>query len=736
MAKESKHSICFWCKPRCRLKVEVEDNRLIKIAKSPIKACPRKYCSDLERFYHPDRLDYPLKRVGDRGENKWQKITWDEALDEIAYKLQALKDQYGAETLGVTAGTSRTYEELNSRFLNLFGSPNQCGQAQICHGNSAVVATALFGWWPYWMNVEKLESTRCLMLIGRNPPHSHQTIWEGYLKARKKGTKLIVIDPRRSESAEKADLWLQIRPGTDAALLLGMIHVIIKEKLYDKAFVRDWCHGFDELSERVKEYPVEKVSEITWVPADQIVAAARMFATETPSCAMEGMGVAHQPNSYSPIAARHIISAIVGNVDVPGGEELMGPAPFITEHEIEMAEALPKGQRGKILGNQFRLYTWPGYELIQKNVERVWGKRCDMFGYNCMAPAPSLYKAIAYSDPYPVRALITVSSNPMVTIPNTKLVYKALKSLDLYVVSDYFMTPSAQLADYVLPSALWLERSFLWNYHNTTPLIRGGEAALPPSIPGMYDRRNDYDFWRGLGIRLGQEEYWPWETVEDYYDYRLEPLGITFEELVKKGKINTKKSEYKKYEKTGFGTPTGKIELYSTVMENLGYDPLPYYKEPPESPTRTPDLAKEYPLVLITGGRFHPFFHPEHRQVESLRKRYPWAKMQINPKTAKELGLKNDDWVWIETQHGRVMQKVLIDKDIDLRVVHAQHGWWYPEMPGEEPWLHGVWVSNINVCTAGDEETCDEALGSWPLRTFQCRVNKVESFNGGHPLAK
>ncbi|MBW1868178.1 MAG: molybdopterin-dependent oxidoreductase, partial [Deltaproteobacteria bacterium] len=707
MAKETKSSICFWCKPRCRLDVEVEDNRLIKMSTSPIKACPRKYCSDLERFYHPDRLDYPLKRVGDRGENKWQKITWDEALDEIAAKLQALKEQYGAETLAVTHGTSRTYEELNSRFLNLFGSPNQCGQAQICHGNSGVVATALFGWWPYWMNVEKLENTRCLMLIGRNPPNAHQTIWEGYLKAKKRGTKLIVIDPRRSESAEEADLWLQIRPGTDAALLLGMINIIIKEKLYDEAFVRDWCHGFDALSERVKEYPVEKVSEITWVPADQIVAAARMFATETPSCAMEGMGVAHQPNSYSPIAARHIISAIVGNVDVPGGEELMGPAPFITEHEIEMAEALPKEQRSKILGNQFRLYTWPGYELIQKNVERVWGKRCDMFGYSCMATAPSVYKAIAYSDPYPVRALITVSSNPMVTIPDTKLVYKALQSLDLYVVSDYFMTPSAQLADYVLPSALWLERSFLWNYHNTTPVIRAGETALPPSIPGMYDRRNDYDFWRGLAIRVGQEEHWPWETVEDYYDYRLEPLGITFKELVKKGKIITKESEYKKYEKTGFGTPTGKIELYSTVMENLGYDPLPYYKEPPESPTRTPDLAKEYPLVLITGGRFHPFFHSEHRQVESLRKRYPWAKMQINPETAKELGIKDDDWVWIETQHGRVMQKVIIDKGIDPRVVHAQHGWWYPEMPGEEPWLHGVWISNINVCTSSDEETCD-----------------------------
>ncbi|MEW5724863.1 MAG: molybdopterin-dependent oxidoreductase, partial [Thermodesulfobacteriota bacterium] len=511
-------------------------------------------------------------------------------------------------------------------------------------GNSAVVATALFGWWPYWMNVEKLANTKCLMLIGRNPPHTHQTIWEGFLKARKKGTKLIVVDPRRSEAADAADIWLRLRPGTDAALLLGLVNVIIEEGLYDRDFVRDWCYGFDQLAQRAREYPLSKVSEITWVPADRIAAAARMFATEKPSCAMEGMGVAHQPNSYSPIALRHIISALVGNVDVQGGEELMGPAPFITEHEIELAEALPKEQRGKILGHQFRLYTWPGYELIQSNVERVWGKRCDMFGYTCMASAPSLYKAIAYSDPYPVRALITLSSNPMVTIPNTKLVYKALKSLDLYVVVDYYMTPSAQLADYVLPAALWLERSFLWNYHNTTPVIRAGECALPPSIPGRYDRRNDYDFWRGLGVRLGQAEYWPWETVEDYYDYRLKPLDLTFRELVKKGKWAPEKFEYKKYEKTGFGTPTGKIELYSTVMEKLGYDPLPFYKEPPESPTRTPELSRDYPLILITGGRFHPFFHSEHRQVETLRQRYPWAKMQIHPETAAGLGLAEGDW--------------------------------------------------------------------------------------------
>jgi anaerobic selenocysteine-containing dehydrogenase len=368
-------------------------------------------------------------------------------------------------------------------------------------------------------------------------------------------------------------MWLQIRPGTDCALLLGMINVIIEEELYDKEFVTKWCHGFEELAVRAREYPAKK----------EIVTAARMFATNKPSCAMEGMGVAHQPNSYGAIAARHIISAIVGNVDVQGGEELLGPAPFINEHEIEMADALPKEQRSKILGNQFRLYSWPGYELVQSNIERVWGKRCDMFGYTCMAPAPSLYKAIAYSDPYPVRALITLSSNPMVTIPNTKLVHKALKSLDLYVVVDYFMTPSAQLADYVLPSAMW-------------------EAAVPPSIPGKHDRRTDFHFWRGLGIRLGQKEFWPWETLEAYYDYRLEPMGFGFKELLKMGTWAPEKWEYKKYEKMGFGTPTGKIELYSTVMETLGYDPLPYYQEPhTPGPSCKFILIRQKTWALLTG---------------------------------------------------------------------------------------------------------------------------------------
>jgi len=732
-ATEVKKAMCFFCKPRCIVNVHVRDGHLVKLDPPAMKMCTR-WKTAGEWFYHPDRLKFPMKRAGEKGEGKWEQIPWDQALDEIAAKLQEIKDNNGAEAVGVTGGTSRTYEELNSRFLNLFGSPNQTNQGYICHGNSAVVATMTYGWWPYWMSTEKLDKTKCVMLIGREPKPSHQTVWEGIVKAKQRGAKLIVVDPRRESAAAAANIWLQLRPGTDAALLLSMMQVIIEEELYDKEFVQNWCHGFDELAERVREYPPEKVEEITWVPGDQIRAAARMFATNRPSCAIEGMGVAHQPNTLQALHAKHALSAIVGNVDVEGGEELLGPAPFITEHEIEMPDALPVEQRPKMLGaDRYKLYTWPGYEMIQTNVERVWGKRCDMYGYTCLASSPALYRAIAYGTPYPVRGLITLSSNPMITIGNVKLVYKALKSLDLYVVVDYFPTPSAALADYVLPAASWLERDFLFNYHNTTPVMKAGEAALPTVMPGEYDRRTDFDFWRGLGIRLGQEEHWAWETVEEYYDYRLEPLGFTFRDLVEMGGWAPEEYKSRKYLETGFGTPTGKVELYSTVLEELGYDPLPRYIEPPESPISTPEIAEEYPLILITGGRFLPFFHSELRQIDTLRKRHPYPITQIHPDTAKNLGIEDGDWVWIESPRGRVMQKCKYFEGIDPRVVHAQHGWWYPEMPGEEPWLHGAWISNINVLTYDDLDLCDEALGCWPLKTLQCKVYKVKTYGPSSP---
>ena len=315
----------------------------------------------------------------------------------------------------------------------------------------------------------------------------------------------------------------------------------------------------------------------------------------------------------------------------------------------------------------------------------------------------------------------------MITQANVKLVYKALKALDLYVVHDYFMTPSAQLADYVFPITSWMERPLLWDHRGHDTVIWAGEQGLPNVMPGEYDRRTDYEFYRGLGIRLGQEEHWPWENLEQVFDERLKPMGLTFNEFVAQGGYYFPHNEYRK-EKQGFATPTGKVELYSTIFEKLGYDPLPSYKEPFETPISKPELVKEYPLMLLTGGRFIPMYHSEFRQIDSLRQRHPDPLVQINPKTANELGIGDGDWVWIETLRGRIRMKCSHFADIDPGVVHAEHGWWFPELPGEEPWLHGVWESNVNVLMEDDPDVCCEYNGGWPLRTALCKIYKCKSY--------
>jgi anaerobic selenocysteine-containing dehydrogenase len=264
--------------------------------------------------------------------------------------------------------------------------------------------------------------------------------------------------------------------------------------------------------------------------------------------------------------------------------------------------------------------------------------------------------------------------------------------------------------------------------HGENNTILAGEQAVPASIPGEYDRRDDYAVWRELGIRLGQKEFWPWESLEEAYDYQLTPLGCTFAEFMKRGGSDIPPREYRKYEKMGFATPTGKLELYSTVLEKLGYDPLPAYREPSESPVSQPQLLKEYPLILITGKRHMPFYHSEFRQIDSLRHRHPDPIVQIHPETAGRLGIKDNDWVWIQTRTGRVRQKCQLFAGMDPRIVSAQHGWWFPELPEEDPWLHGAWESNINVCISDDPKHSNPILGIWPLRTALCKVYKCKVY--------
>lgn len=456
---EIKKSICMWCKGECGVLVKVKSGRLEAIEENPdyprkvfprIAGCPRAQRAR-EYIYHPERLRYPRKRVGERGEGRWQEISWEQALDEIAERLAKIRQTYGAEAVAATTGTYRTHWEYGWRFFNLFGSPNIAGQGQICSGPRQLMGHTICGNFSFY---SVNANTRCIVLLGIQLPPARPRTLHDLREARKSGAKLIVIDPRGVGQAPNADIWLQPRHGTDCALLLGMINVIIQEGLFDAEFVDRWCHGFDRVKERIQSYPPERVQEITTVPADKIIEAARMYATTKPGVIIEGMGVEQQQNNAEILHARWILAAIVGNLDIDGGEQfrphhLPGVIP---DRDIQLPEMLPEEQKAKQIGYEdFRLFSWKGRQVVQEAMTRAWGKVAGTPW--TFAHAPSMFRAILTGKPYPIKALITYHSNPMVTYANTKLIYKALKTLDLYVVMDLFETPSACLADYVLPAA-------------------------------------------------------------------------------------------------------------------------------------------------------------------------------------------------------------------------------------------------------------------------------------------
>jgi len=544
------------------------------------------------------------------------------------------------------------------------------------------------------------------------------------------GCKIIVIDPRRTRTAELADIWLQLRPGTDAALALGWLNVIINEGLYDKEFVSKWTYGFDQLARRVQEYTPQRVAKITGLTEEQIISSARMYASSRPACIVRGVAADQIGRNASRIEqARVALRAITGNLDVRGGDLIPSIGPeingkvFRREVLLELIDKLPPEQHQKQIGaDRFKVMSWQSYELTSKYYERLAGIP-EPVGHRLAASPPLTWRAILTGKPYPVKAMITWGSNPLLWAANTKLVYEALKSqnLELHVVSDFWLTPTAELADYVLPVTSWMERPLCSTFEDLSDVVFGGGRAIQP----LGDRKDDYTVWRELGIRLGQEEYWPWKTIEEAIEYQLEPLGITYDEFVNAGFVRGTR-KYKKYEDRGFPTSTGKVELYSTVLEKLGYDPLPFFEEPPESPVSTPEVAREYPLILNTGGRFMPMFHSEHRQWGTgMRERHPDPLTDIHPETAKKLGISEGDWIYIETRRGRIKQKAHLNPGILPNVVNVEASWWFPEMPGAEPSLHGLWESNANVLTLDDPDSCDPLTGGWCNRALLCRVYKA-----------
>ncbi len=711
---------------QCRMRVHVKGGKLIAVHGDPTDPEAKgeltlrgKHIKEL--LYAPDRLTYPMKRTGKCGAGKWQRISWDEALNTIAARFHEIKQKYGAEAIDFHHGHYDSGDIKGTylpRLANLIGTPNITNPSHTCHLPRVFME----------YNIDlggvfqpDLPNTRCLVLWGGNPRVTNKPQEIAIKEAMTRGIKFIVVDPRRIAYADEADIHAQLRPGTDGALALGMCHVIIKENLYDRNFVGKWTVGFDRFSQLVRDYTPEKVEEITWVPADTVRNMARMYATSKPASISPRNALDQHTNASCAIRAINILMAITGNLDIRGGNIFTIPVSMGLE-DLKLFDKLPPEQSAKKIGIDKVLWsrlsdTWPS------------------------AHTPLLWNAILKEDPYPVKGMMVVAANPVLTCANSNVVKKALKKLDFLAVADIFMSPTAELADIVLPACTFLEQTRFVTYdiHADHGWNSTSRLCISPKV--VEPVGESWPVWKiicELGKKMGYEKYFPWKTREEAIDEELKPLGITCEDLRQhpEGLIITvppflyKKQRglvgdivrgvmklaafrdypemYKKYEMQGFMTPSKKVEIYSERLKEFGYDPLPVYREPAESPVSKPALAKKFPFILIAGSKLEPYTHSMMRNIPGLHKYAPENLLEINPKAASRLGIRGGEFVRVSSPRASIQCKAKVTGRIDPRVVHLYFG--YKE-------------SNCNALV--DHEAFDPITGSVGMKSLLCKVEKV-----------
>ncbi len=715
---ETKHVLCATCDISCQLvatrKTGEKDYTLAGDYDNPM--APGAICAKgriaQSTFDHPNRLLKPLKRKGKRGEGNWEEISWEQALDEIAEKLRVVIESYGPEALAVSSGpwNCSTESGMTRRFMNLLGSPNYVSPVALCLGNTAAVNRFTYGWMP----LPDFENTRCIVIMGHNT-HAQSWVWE-YVRQRlaeERGAKLIVMDPRRSPVAERAHIHLPIKPGSDMAMCMGWIRVILEEELFDKAFVRDWTIGLEALRSRVdRDFPMERVVELTGVDEQQIREAARMYANANGAIIPWSPITDQQISSTSAIRAISILRAITGNLDAPGGEMLMGTeGNIISESQLEMTELLTDSQKAKQMGyEEHPAFTFKAADLFAEHSERVFGERYPNIVKGTHMAVPSLvFRAMANGDPYPIKAFFAIANNALMGFGNQHLIREAMLNQDLNVCFEQFMTPTAALCDYVLPGDSWMERPNLMDtYHWGTLTMTSHQLYEPPG-----ECHNVYDLWHGLARRMGLGEHFPWANIYDLLDHRVAPTGLTFAEFRDRYKLRIEPYRYYSYKKTGFATPSGKVELYSSALETLGCDPLPYY--------RNLETSEEYPLKLFVGLREPQYFQSGQRHNRKLRKGNRFPRTFLHPADAKQYGLAEGDWASIETVAGRIHMMVAIRDDLPRGLIRVPHGWWLPE---EEDL--GAFEHNDGIVIPDSEEYRDREQGIPHLKGVPCRISRRE----------
>jgi len=724
---ETKRGTCPICGVGCYVEARLVEGRPVAIRPDRTAGfpadCPRAGQA-IDYHDHPDRVNYPLKRVGQRGEGKWQRIGWDEALGEIAEKLGRIRDRFGPEAVLTMGGSYKGAGDSSCwRWSNLWGTPNILYQGKNCGEAELLAEWAVYGDQTCIGNQPIPGTTKCLILWGVGGAMSLASQRKNLKRFREQGGKLIVIDPRMSDLAEMADIWLQVRPGSDGALAYGMINVVIAEKLYDANFVAQWCEGFDALAAAVAAFTPEAVSKITWIPAAKIIEAARTFATNKPAHIPFGLGTAELGKATtSAVFGKTYLRAITGNLDVRGGARFSDP-PASTRFREEMYwDRLihhPLRTRDSISAD-----TWPIASVRALTRYRAAMGKVHPLGvgpsiYNVVVAPSAIAPAVLEGRPYPIKAWILQAGNPLMSLGDARQLYEAMRSdaLALSINMDHWMTPCGALADYVLPASDGIERPLLSNMWGFGDSYSAARRITEP----MYERRDDYQLWRELGNRLGQDGYWP-ETLEAWFDRILEPSGITHAELADKSVPWIMKPEsYNRYQVRGFATASGKVELSSALLSGLGYPAIPPYEEPAWSPQSRPELAAEFPLILTTGNALNWYYRSQHKHLKVMRKQHPYAQLTLHPDTAAELGIAEDAMVWVETPMGRVKQMAKFDASLHPKVVHADSHMWYPEREAQGDAHFGVWESNVNAILPDGKEYSDYA-GDCYMRGLICRV--------------
>jgi anaerobic selenocysteine-containing dehydrogenase len=680
MAERVIKTDCIACINSCGINAYVEDGKLVKVEgmkEHPVSEgviCPRGEALP-EWVYSEKRLQYPMKRI----DGKWQRISWDEALDTIALKFKEIKEKYGAKGLAVYTGSLGTENiELAAfaqRFRGVYGTPNLLSVEGNCFRSRIMARQMTFGGYP----IEEPWNSKCVLIFGQNMDNSRMTMARKIYKALDDGTieHLVVIDPKRIPMAERG-IHIQLRPGTDTALSLGMLNVIIEEKLYDKEFVEKYTMGFDKLVEHVKQYSPETVAEITWTSADDIRKVARLFATTRPAAIVPGTcSIDQHINGFQGNRIHAILQAVTGNVDVPGGWVSI---PFIRLGDMRVTEISdPIGAREHSL---FR---------------RFWG-RTSPYGQQML-----FADAVLNEEPYPIKGLMVTGGNPAVTLPDTNRIREAMKALEFVVVADLFMTETAELADIVLPACSFLEKSGVGYVYGVTTCIPYAMVRKKVIEP-IGESWPDWKIWTEIGKRLGYGEFFPWKTEEEIIDFFLKPSGLTRERLEKQ---HPEGEYYAKvqYKQGKYNTPSGRIELYSETLAENGYDPIPRYVEPTRSPISTPEIYKKYPVILTTGARITEYTHSQFRQVASMHKTAPEPLAEIHPSTAKKYGVSDGDMVIVETVKGKVAFKAKTTEALLPGVVSVPHGW-------EK--------ANANLLTELDHR--DPVTGYTEMKSLLCRV--------------